>query len=52
MVLGVCGAVADYFGVDATVIRLVWVVVTVFTGFVPGVVAYVVAAIIVPEKLD
>jgi phage shock protein C len=48
-VLGVCSGIADYFDIDVTLVRLGWIVVTVFTGFVPGIVAYVVAALVMPE---
>ncbi|SDY22475.1 PspC domain-containing protein [Tindallia californiensis] len=45
---GVCGGVAEYFEVDPTLIRLIWVVFTFAGG--AGVLAYIIAAIIMPEK--
>ena len=46
---GVCGGLAEYFGVDATAIRLAWAVLTVVPGcIVLGVVAYVVAWFVMP----
>ena len=50
IILGVCAGIADYFNLDPTIVRLGWVVVTVFTGFILGVIAYMVAALIMPEK--
>ena len=50
MIAGVCGGIAEYFDVDPTLIRLLWVLVTIFTGFAPGVIAYLIAWVIVPEK--
>jgi len=50
-IFGVCGGLAEYFNTDATIIRLTWVVVTVLTGVVPGVVAYLVAAIVMPKDV-
>lgn len=47
---GVCGGMGEYFDVDPTVMRLAWILFTVLTGFVPGIVAYVVAAIVIPTK--
>lgn len=47
---GVCGGLAEYFRVDSSIIRLAWVVVTVLTGIVPGVLGYVIAAIVIPQK--
>ena len=47
---GVCGGIGDYFDVDPTVIRLLWIVLTVLTGIVPGVIAYIIAAIVIPKE--
>ena len=49
--LGVCGGVAEYFKVDPTIIRLVWVVVTILT-FSLGFWGYLVAAFIMPNKSE
>ena len=48
MVCGVCGGVGEYFNVDATLIRLVWVLASLFGG--SGLLAYIIAAIIIPEE--
>lgn len=45
---GVCAGVAEYFDVDPTLVRLAWVLVTCFAG--AGLLAYIVAAIIMPRK--
>jgi phage shock protein C len=50
MLFGVCAGLGEYFNVDTTIIRLLWIVLTAFTGFIPGMVAYVVAAIVIPQK--
>ena len=50
MIAGVCGGIGDYFDVDPTLVRLLWVVVAAFTGLVPGVLVYLIAWAIVPEK--
>jgi phage shock protein C len=47
---GVCGGIAEYFSMDATAVRLLWVILTILSGVVPGVVAYIVAAAIVPHS--
>lgn len=46
-VCGVCGGIANYFDVDPTVIRLAWVIFTLAGG--SGLIAYIIAAIIMPE---
>ncbi len=49
-IAGVCGGLAEYFGVDATAIRLVWAVLSIFFGaIVGGVLAYLVAWLIIPK---
>lgn len=49
MICGVCGGIAEYFNVDATLIRLVLAIFG-FTG--TGIFAYIVAAIIIPDTSD
>ncbi len=44
---GVCGGVAEYFAIDPTMVRLLWVVFTLMGG--SGLLAYIIAAIIMPE---
>ena len=47
IICGVCGGIAEYFHIDATLVRLVWAVFCFAGG---GVLAYVVAAIIIPTE--
>lgn len=49
MICGVCGGVADYFNIDPTIVRLIWVVVTCASVGI-ALVAYIVCAIIMPER--
>ena len=44
---GVCGGIGEYFNMDPTVVRLLWVLFSIAGG--AGVLAYIVAAIIMPE---
>lgn len=48
-VCGVCGGIANYFDVDPTVIRLIWVIFTLVGG--SGLIAYIIAAIIMPDEI-
>ena len=45
---GVCAGIAEYMEIDPTVIRLIWVLAVLFAGV--GVLAYIVAALILPRK--
>lgn len=49
MLCGVCAGIAEYFALDPTLIRLAWVIFGCF-GIFPGVIAYVIAAIIIPTR--
>ncbi len=46
---GVCGGIAEYFDVDPTIIRIAWIVLTLFTGVVVGIVAYIICALVMPD---
>jgi len=48
---GVLGGIGEYFNIDPVLLRLVWIVVVIFTGFFPGLIAYIIASLIVPFKL-
>ncbi len=52
MISGVCGGLAEFFSVDETLVRLGFALITAVTGFVPGVILYFVAALIIPESPD
>ncbi|NQV00940.1 MAG: PspC domain-containing protein [Parcubacteria group bacterium] len=47
---GVIGGLGEYADVDAVFFRLLWVLITVFTGFFPGIIAYFVAIFIIPKE--
>ena len=49
-IAGVCGGLGEYLGVDPTVVRLLWVVLSLVPGLIAGgVVAYVIAWMIMPR---
>ena len=49
-VAGVCGGLADYFGVDSTLVRVAWIVLSVMPGaIVGGLLVYLAAWFIVPK---
>lgn len=45
---GVCGGIADYLGIDHTIVRLVWILFVLCAG--TGILAYFIAALIMPES--
>ena len=52
-IAGVCGGIAEYFGVDSTPIRLLWAILSILCGAViGGVLAYLLAWLIIPRAHD
>lgn len=48
MLDGVCGGIAEYFGIDPTVVRLIWALFSLMGSC--GILAYIIAAIIIPRN--
>jgi phage shock protein PspC (stress-responsive transcriptional regulator) len=48
MVSGVCLGISDYFGIDVTILRFIWVIAVLFYGV--GLIPYIILAIIMPDK--
>ena len=48
MIAGVCGGIAEYFNVDPTIIRLAYVILSVFTVAFRGIIFYILASLITP----
>ena len=47
---GVCAGLGDYFDVDANVIRVGFVLATLLSGIFPGILAYIVLAVVIPRE--
>jgi len=50
MISGILGGLGEYTDIDPVILRLIWVLIVIFTGFVPGLIAYFLAIIIIPKK--
>lgn len=50
MLAGVCAGIANYFGVDPTVIRVAYALLSVCVAGFPGIVVYLILMIIMPEE--
>ena len=48
MLGGVCGGIAEYFDVDPTLVRLAWILFTLFYGV--GLLAYILFWIVIPRN--
>ena len=47
-IAGVCGGIAEYFDIDPTLVRLLWVIASWIGG--SGLLAYIIACVIMPER--
>ena len=47
---GIIGGIGEYLNIDPVVLRLVWVIMAIFTAFIPGILAYLIAIFIVPDQ--
>lgn len=52
VIAGVCAGIAEYLNVDPTIVRLIYILLTIFTAVAPFVLVYLIMWIIVPEQPD
>ncbi len=50
VIAGIFGGLGEYAKIDPVFLRFIWILIVVFTGFVPGLIAYFLAIMIVPKK--
>jgi phage shock protein C len=50
MLAGVCGGLAEYFGIDPTIIRLLFVLLAIVTAALPVMLAYFIMCLVVPKN--
>jgi len=48
IIAGVCGGLGEYFNVDPTIVRLIWILFSLALG--AGIITYIIAWLIIPEK--
>ncbi|MDO5654554.1 MAG: PspC domain-containing protein [Flavobacteriaceae bacterium] len=50
MIGGVCAGIAEYFGWDITIFRIVYLVVSVLSAAFPGTIVYIILWLIMPKR--
>lgn len=50
LLAGVIGGLGEYFDVDPVLLRIFWIFILVFTGLIPGIIVYSLAAFLMPRK--
>jgi phage shock protein C len=49
MIAGVCGGIAEWQGWDPTIVRIVYVLVSIFSAAFPGILVYIILMLIMPS---
>lgn len=49
-IAGVCGGIAEYFGIDPTVVRVAYVLISLLSAAFPGIIVYIILALIMPNR--
>jgi phage shock protein C len=52
MIAGVCAGLAEHFGLDPTLLRVVYVLVSILSVAFPGLLVYIVLWLVIPERGD
>ncbi len=49
IIAGVCGGIAEYFGMDATLTRILYLLVSILSAAFPGIIVYLILMLIMPK---
>jgi len=47
---GICAGIANYFDMDTTLVRVIWLLTVIFSGIFPGVLAYIIMIFVIPQE--
>ncbi len=51
MIAGICGGIGEYFDIDPTLVRIIYVIVSVFSIAFPGILVYLILWAIIPHSI-
>ena len=49
VIAGVCSGIADYFGWDPSIVRVLYLLISIFSAAFPGILVYIILWIVMPE---
>jgi phage shock protein C len=49
LVAGICAGLGDYFGIDPTIVRVIYVVVSLLSAAFPGILVYIILWFVIPK---
>ncbi|MFO7830034.1 MAG: PspC domain-containing protein [Bacteroidales bacterium] len=50
VIAGVCAGIAEYFGWDIATVRILYLVISIFSAAFPGIIVYIILWIVMPER--
>jgi phage shock protein PspC (stress-responsive transcriptional regulator) len=50
MLTGVCGGIAEFLGWDATIVRILFVLISILSAAFPGIIVYIILWVLMPSK--
>jgi len=50
MIAGVCGGLANWLGWDPTAVRILYVLISIFSAAFPGILIYIILAMVMPSE--
>lgn len=50
MIAGVCGGIADYLNMDATIVRILYVLLSLLSAAFPGTIVYFILWLVIPKE--
>jgi phage shock protein C len=50
LIAGVCGGIAEYIDVDVTVVRILYILVSILSAAFPGILAYIILMFVMPPS--
>tara|TARA_R110001583_G_scaffold33438_4_gene112948 strand:- start:38481 stop:38678 length:198 start_codon:yes stop_codon:yes gene_type:complete len=52
MVAGVCAGIAEYLGLDVTIVRVAYVLISIFSAGFPGLIVYLILMFVMPDYYE
>ncbi len=49
---GVCSGIAQYLNIDVTIVRILYILLSIFSAAFPGIIVYIILIFILPDKSD
>ncbi len=50
VIAGVCAGIAEYFGWDIALVRILYLILSIFSVAFPGIIVYIILWIVMPEN--